>query len=182
MVSTRFLSTSFLVLALGGVLPQLVNADCPNCGAQVTCREKCGWFSGCCRDKCCYQKIVIKHASVAPAPYGYAVASAPVAMVHVPTFSLAAAPVAPYAPAVPAAPAAPQFTAEEVQAFRQWYESQRRAAPVAPAAPSAPTAAAQKCDDPCGQILQLRQDVDQMKVALDKISIAVLKLAEAKNP
>jgi hypothetical protein len=157
MLSARRLLSSLFLTTIVGMLPQIVKAECPDC-------------SDCCKDKCrCCRKIVIKHprfAGPAPAPVGFAVPSAAIMPVHIPTFAFAAAPVAPTASA--------GLTADELREFRAVL-AQNRTANAASAAGST-----LKCDDPCGDILQLRKDLNALIVVTDKLSLAVEKIAN--NP
>jgi hypothetical protein len=173
MNSARRLFSSLFLTTMVGLMPQIVKADCPDwfdfCKDKCSCsKDKCS----CDKDKCCCpRKVIIKHPRFygpAPAPVGYAVPSAAIMPVHIPTFAFTSSAVAPASAAV----AGP--TADEMREFRAML-AQNRAGSVAAAGPNP-----LKCDDPCGEILQLRKDLNALIIVTDKLSIAVEKIAN--NP
>jgi hypothetical protein len=159
MRSARRLVSSLFLTTIVGLVPQIVKAECPDC-------------NDCCKDKCrCCRKIIIKHprfAGPAPAPVGFAVPSAAIMPVHIPTFAFTSA-------AAPAATASSSgLSADELREFRAILDQNRRANAAAASSTT------QKCDDPCGDILQLRKDLNALIIVTDKLSVAVERIAN--NP
>ena len=163
MVSGRYILASLLLSGLASALPQVANAECPQCcstqgGCESTCKS--------CRPnhtKIIYRRPIFGGSCLGAAPpQGFAVGSVPAMMVATPTFAIAPASFTTASAGLSAADI--RSIAEEVR--RQ------------PAAATATASADRECKDPCGDIKQLRQDVDRLIGVTDRLAIAVDKLAD----
>ncbi len=163
-VPFRYLVSSLLLSGLVSALPPAAHAECPQC---CSTQGSCEANNKCCRPN--YTKIIIKRSSWGGGPFigaappqGFAVGSVPAMMVATPTFAMAPA-------SFNTAPAG-LSTAD----IRSIADEMRRQT----AAPTAAAAADRECNDPCGSIKQLRQDVDRLILVTDRLTVAVDKLAD----
>lgn len=121
----------------------------------------------CCPDRCCCRphvtKIIYKHPLLVGAvpPQGAAVASVPAVMVATPALAIHPAAFAPTGASLSQAD------------IDRLAEAVRRS--PASAAPS--PAATRECNDPCGDIKQLRKDVDDLIAVTKRLTAVIEPLA-----
>jgi len=177
------------MMAVAGMLPQIVHAGGPDCAGGYDYREDCDFLKSCrCqrphRIKIIVNRPIITSSGSASAAAASAPASAPV--YTLPTYAAIIVPASAPA-AAPAAAAAQAGLSDEdirriVAAMRKEDAASAQAAAAAPAgcAPAAARAAAgssQTCQDACGDIRQLKRDVADLIVLTNNLADAVQKIS-----
>jgi hypothetical protein len=143
-----------MLLAAGiSSIPTAANAQCNSCGPDTTSKSCCGFH---------YTKIVYRHPMFvggAP-PQGVAVASMPAMMIATSTFI-------PTASVASIAPASTNMSSADVERVAEAIRRQAATAPTTAASSD------RECKDPCGDIKQLRKDVDDLIAVTNRLTDAV---------
>jgi hypothetical protein len=113
---------------------------------------------------------VIKNPIIAAPPQGFAVASVPAALVHVPTVAFSPTSFVPTTTT-----GAASLSTEDIRTLADVAAEFRKSKAAAAVAPA--VASDRACSDPCGDIKQLQKDVSDLANATQRLSRIVEALA-----